>query len=197
MNKDVDTLEKELTQSKEVIRKLKRESLELKKAIWDMLNHAQMYVLILDSNMIIRLINWSLATDLGFHNEREVIGKCWTEFLPEKNKNQVIAAHMNIAYRKDKNKYYREFTNDIETITKDLITVKWFNVAINSGYNMTFSMGLKVSNVDLDTSISISEDSIRSYYRDIIQKDRTMIQSLKDVVLKEVDKNNVCKLEDQ
>ena len=192
---EVTDLQQELEKSKEVIRKLKKESSILKKAIWDMLNYAQMYVVLLDSNMIIRLINWSLATDLGFENEREVIGHCWLEFISEEDTDRVVKIHNQLAYN-DKDKKFREIVNDIVTKDEKKISVKWFNVPINSTYHMTFSMGLKMTQLNVEAATAISEDSIRSYYRDIIEKDRTMIQSLKDVVLKGFEAGNVCKLED-
>ena len=96
--KELTDLQEELEKSKEVIKKLKRESSVLKKAIWDMLNYANMYVVLLDSNMIIRLINWSLATDLGYKDEREVIGKCWMEFIPKKLSKMVQSAHQSPAH---------------------------------------------------------------------------------------------------
>lgn len=193
--KEIDDLQEELEKSRAAIRRLKKESSVLKKAIWDMLNYAQMFVVILDSQMIIRLINWSLATELGFENERDAIGHCWTEFLPEDVSLYIQNVHKKLAFNKEDTSL-REITNDIQTLSGERLTVKWFNVPVNSNYHMTFSMGLKLSQLNIEVATSISEDSIRAYYRDIIEKDRTMIQSLKDVVLKGFDSTDVCKLED-
>jgi hypothetical protein len=45
---------------------------------------------------------------------------------------------------------------------------------------MTFSFGLPIT-----IPAEITEDSIRSYYRDIIEKDKTLIKSLRETVLSE------------
>lgn len=196
MEHQKNDLQEQLEKSKSIIRKLKEESSVLKKAIWDMLNYAQMYVLLLDSKMIIRLINWSLATDLGFEDEKEAVGKCWTDFLPEKTSDAIINVHSKLTRQQDTNREYREIITDIKTIKNDIVPVKWFNIPINSHYNMVFSVGLRLSEIGIEVASTVSEDSIRTYYRDIIQKDRTMIQSLKDVVLEELDPHDMCNLED-
>jgi PAS domain S-box-containing protein len=176
----IDDLQQELKKSRETIKKLKEESRVLRKAIWDMLNYSNMYVLLLDSYMTIRLINWSLAKELGFSNEQEVIGKSWLDFIPDHNKELVKIVHDCLSHSMEQEKY-RELVNEVKRLDNSILVVKWFNIPINSNYNMTFSMGLKSNVSECEV---VSEDSIRSYYRDIIAKDRTMIKSLKDVVVK-------------
>jgi hypothetical protein len=98
-------------------------------------------------------------------------------------KGNIQSVHHSLAYGGKRYEHkYREVVNDIECLNGELITVKWFNIPINSAYNMTFSAGVVVDKVDKTVA---SEESIRSYYRDVIQKDRTMIESLKDVLQKE------------
>jgi hypothetical protein len=192
-NEEAKKLQMTLKEHKEAIAKLKQESTVLKKAIWDMLNYANMYVLLLDDRMIVRLINWSLAKDLGFDNEKQAVGRCWIDFIPDEIKDLIKAAHHSLAFEPKKGKY-REFVNDIQLADNKIVTVKWFNVPINSQYHMTFSMGLKVAPIEATV---VSEDSIRTYYRDIIEKDRTMIQSLRDVVIKGFHQNQkTCTLEE-
>jgi hypothetical protein len=58
---------------------------------------------------------------------------------------------------------------------------------------MTFSMGLKLIQ---ETEAIVTEESIRSYYKDIIEKDRTMIQSLRDVVMNGIKFDDTCNIED-
>jgi hypothetical protein len=57
-------------------------------------------------------------------------------------------------------------------------------------------MGLKIDPGKKAAVVKISEDSVRTYYRDIIEKDRTMIQSLRDVVIKGLDFEDVCHVGD-
>lgn len=182
--KEMEVLQEKLEKTNQCVKNLKSESINLKKAIWDIMNYANMYVMLLDSKMIIRLANWSLATDLGFKEEKELVGHCFLDFIIQQEKEFISKAHHELAFNHEKEKY-KELTINIQSIDKKIITGKWFNTLVNSGYNMTFSMGVK--NTPLETT-SVSEDYVRSYYRDIIQKDRTMIQSLKDVVITDINK---------
>jgi PAS domain S-box-containing protein len=171
---------------RELCKSLKEKKL-LQKAIWDMLNHANMYVVLLDDKMNIKLINYSLATKLGYKNEDEAIGKCWLNFIKEGERIKLEAIHKDITNNKDSK--YIEYENEIVTKDGEEILIKWFNIPINSEYHMTFSFG--VSRVD---PVEITEDSIRSYYRDIIEKDKTMIRTLKETVLsKGYVTDSVCK----
>ncbi len=179
---DIDTLQKKLDDSLEEVKNLKLEASGLKKAIWDMLNYTSMFILLLDSKLIIKLMNWSFATELGFSNEREVIGKSWLDFVPEENECMIKAVHNCLVSEKsEKTREYREIVNEVKRLDGSTLIIKWFNLPIHDKYDMTFSMGLKASTRD---SHVISEDSIRSYYRDIVEKDRTMIKSLKEVLKK-------------
>ena len=176
--KEFKKLQKTLEHQAKIIKKLKEESTVLKKAIWDMLDYSNMYVVILDSKLNIRLINWSLMTDLGYENEKQAIGKCWLNHISNEEKDLIRVIHHTLAFEPEKEKY-GEVTNKIKTLSNEYINVKWFNVQINSKYNMTFSMGVKVDFIAEATTVP--EEAIRAYYRDIIEEDRTMIQALKDV----------------
>jgi len=182
-----EDLKKEIEKQREIIEKLKVEANSLKKAIWDMLNYANVYVLLLDKNLIIRLINYSLARDLGYKNEKVAIGHCWLDHVPPSSLTIVRLAHRELIYGKDKVKY-REVTNDLKMRDSTLSSTKWFNIPINSKYNMTFSVGIKLTSPE--DYMRISEDSIRSYYKDIIEKDRSMIKSLREVAMKNCDEDD-------
>ena len=72
-----------------------------------------------------------------------------------------------------------EFANEIITKSGELITVKWFNSMINEGGSGTFSVGLPLSR---DISKEDSIDSIRAFWKDKLEQDRTTIQALKNIV---------------
>jgi hypothetical protein len=57
------------------------EILNLKKTIFQLLNYASIYVLVLDGEMIVKFANQSLAKDLGFNKYSDVINKCWLDFI--------------------------------------------------------------------------------------------------------------------
>ena len=157
----------------------KNESITLKKAIWDMLNYANMFVLILDKNMTIKLCNYSLATFIGFKNEKEILEKNWLDFIPEREKNLVTHVHTMVKIcEEQKDEKYKEVINDILLLNGNITTVRWFNLCINHSYQMSFSIG-----VAQQKPAEATDESIRSYYRDIIDKDRTMIKSIRELVL--------------
>lgn len=178
MEKDViiKDLEKKVDYLKKQLLFHKDETVKIKKAIWNMLNYASVFVLVLDENMKVRFVNWSLSRTLGFNNEQEPIGKCWLDFVSEEC-NQIFS-NANFVISKDKNEEVKECTNSITKLDGSQLRVKWFNIHINNDYNWTFSIGLMIKRTS-----EITEESVRSYYRDIIEKDRTMIRSMKDTII--------------
>lgn len=151
----------------------------MRNAVWDMLNYANMFVVVLDKNMNIKLANWSLATTLGFKNEDELIDKHWLEFIPEEEHEMISTYHSLISNSHNLTGINREFFNCILTNSGNEINVKWFNTQVNNNYNWTFSMGIPRNNENFENT----EDSIRAYYRDIIDQDKTMIEALRDTIL--------------
>lgn len=184
-------LQKRLDESELIIKKLKKEAGSLKKAIWDMLNYSSLYLVLLDQKMIIKLCNWSLAKSLGYETEKDIVGQCWLNFVPEKDIDRIKMIHSSLAHENDST--YKEVINDIKTKDGKIISIKWFNLQINNNYHMTMSLGLHLTKTIQPIQ---PEDSIRSYYRDVIDKDRTMIKSLRDVVFKGVDHIDACEIDE-
>lgn len=150
---------------------------KLMETIFNMLNYANMYILILDEKMEIKFINQGLAIDLGLESYENGIGRCWLDFLIEEEKKLVTTVHKKVASGIDYMKY-QEFQNKI--ISKDglVIDVSWLNAHINTNYNWSFSFGIRK-----EPETRISMESIRGYYKDIIEKDRTMINAVRDMIL--------------
>lgn len=169
---------------------MKRTASEAKKAIWDMLNYANMYLVVLDEKMHVKIMNWSLATKLGFKNEFEPLGRCWLDFINPKEHMWIRAVHDNLLRHTEDSKKYREVTNTIYTLDKKPIMVKWFNAIINSGMNFTFSFGL-----NRDAPNQVTEESVRAYYRDVLDSDRTMISALKEIFMEDKEVKKVCEPE--
>lgn len=169
LEKKVDHLEKDLAFHKD-------ETVKVKRTIWNMLNYANMFVLVLNHDMKIKFINWSLAKALGFESEEEPVGQCWLQFINETDKTKISNIHSLMT--KEKDERVKEFTNDIVRLDGSCINVKWFNIHINNDYDWTFSIGLLTK-----ITPEITEESVRSYYRDIIEQDRTMIRSMRDTIL--------------
>jgi len=182
-----DNLENELKNAKDEVEKLNNEKHALERAIWDMLNYTTLFIVLLNKDMTIKLINFSLATKLGFKNEKEAIGSCWLQFVKEENKEVVKTIHHALYSSPESLKKYREVINDIMTLKGELITVKWFNIPINSKYNMALRFGMERKYIT-----SQNEDSLRSYYSDIIEKDKCMINALRDKALYDFELNPTC-----
>jgi len=161
---------------------------KLRNTIFQLLNYANMYVVVLDEAMIIKYANTSLAKDLGFDIYKDIIGKCWIDFLPEKEKDQITIVHKIISDGEDWERY-REYKNYIKPVEGEPFLVHWFNSHINTDYNWSFSFGINKSPNPLRV---LSMESIRDYYKDIVEKDRTMIESMKDKILHKDRINDSC-----
>ena len=149
-------------------------------AVWDMMNYTKMFVVILDENLKVKIANWYLATELGFENEDDLLDKCWLQFVDEQKHDLIKRVH-SIAISEEFYKV-REVVNEIITLDGKIINVKWFNTKINDKYHWSFSIGIPMVN---DTLHAETEETIRSYYKDIIARDRTMIEALRDTILDE------------
>jgi PAS domain S-box-containing protein len=159
---------------------------ELRSIIFNMLNYTNMYILVLDQQMLIKFINNSLANDLGYDKFDDLLGKCWLDFIDENDKETIKIMHTSIANGYENWETYKEFQNEINGKDGEKINVCWFNSHINTDYNWTFSFGIKK---EIETH---SMDSIRDYYQDIISKDRVMISAMRDVIGLKNKKEDFC-----
>jgi len=173
------------TRLKELEFQAQMEKIQL--SILEMLNYANMFVLILDDKMKIKFINYSLATELGFKDELEPLGMCWLDFVPLESHELVKIVHSVVSTTDDREKY-KEVSSDIFTKEQKVIAVKWFNIRINHIYNWTFSFGINQTK-----TLEITEDSIRAYWEDRVLRDTTMIQSMRDLLTSEKKEyDNTC-----
>ena len=156
---------------------LKEQVNHLRMTIFNMLNYANMYVLILDRKMDVQFANNSLAVDLGFKTYNDIVGKCWLSFIRDDERKIITTIHKVVSDGVPEWEKYREFKNNIKGTEGDIL-VHWFNSHINTDFNWTFSFGIRK-----EPATEITMDSIRTYYKDIIDKDRTMINSMKDMIL--------------
>jgi PAS domain S-box-containing protein len=161
--------------------------------LWNLLNYSNLLILVLTKDNEIKLCNYRLCKFLGFDNEEEVVGKQWPDFLNESDRSV-------LAYIQDKMK---EKIEDFEEVAYDIITpdggisVKWFISMINSDLNWTFCIGMPIySGITIEDNL----DTLRSYFRDIIVKDRTTINAMREVTKKmsdkRIEKNKEIEIED-
>ena len=141
--------------------------------IWDIFNYLNYFLLILDENMNILLGNYFLATKLGFDNEDDLIEKNWLQFTTDDDKALISYMHKELSSMNIED--YEEHINDIVDLEGNRIPVRWFNSPLNHGAKGSFSIGIPLHQVTQEDNI----DSIRSYWRDIINKDKSAIQAMR------------------
>ena len=151
---------------------------KIQDGVWKLLDYSNMFVVMLDHDLKIKIINYHLSKTLGFDSPTELAGQDWRQFLRKPDydlihhvANEIIKGNQN----------YKEFTNDIIDINKKTLTVKWFNTLINHEFNCVFSIGLPLTK---EPTIDEDIDSLRSYFRDILEQDRTVINAMKEVTMK-------------
>jgi len=187
----IKKLESELKEAKDKLKQTSMKKEALEKAIWDMINYANIFVLLLDSKMNVLLINQSFSKTLGFDDPKEVIDKCWLDFIKPEDKEFINIVHHSLAFDNEKvSKKYMEVVNDVVKTDGESLSIRWFNFPINHQYNLIFSFGLPT-----EIPAEITEESIRTYYQEILLKDKTMILSLKDMAIKDLQTLDNCERE--
>ena len=147
--------------------------------LWMALDYSNLFVVILNKKMEVVLANYQLSKTLGFDDENKIIGTSWLDYLGPTDTELVKHVFEETILG---NKSYEEFTNNIyNTGTKKSITVRWFNTLINSNFNCIFSIGVPIVN---EPSVNDNVDAVRAYFTDILRKDRTTINAMKEVTMK-------------
>ncbi len=171
---------KVLLKVSETYKRHKVEQTKLQISLKELFDYTNIYMLILDCDMKIKSCSYKLGKDLGFNSENEMIGLDWKKFLKEKDQTKIETVFKNVVGDTTKyQKFLREVTNKIITKSGSTITVKWFNSRIRNGHIYTFSIGIpynrKVTPAD-------DVDSIRAYWKHVLDKDDTTLKALKEAV---------------
>ena len=156
--------------------------------IWKFLDYSNLFIVMLDKELNIKIANYHLSKILGFEDEDKICNLNWSKFLKPNDIDLIKHIHSEILLG---SKLYNEFTNDIIDKDNKLITVKWFNVLINHGFNCTFSIGIPLTK---KPTIDEDIDSIRAYFKDILEQDKTTINAMKEMTLeysKKIMNNNI------
>ena len=171
---------KVLLKVSETYKRHKIEQKKLQLSLKELFDYTNIYMLILDSNMKVKSCSYKLGKDLGYKSEEEIIGLNWKQFLKEKDSTKIDLVHKNVVEDSDKyQKFLREVTNKVVTKSGTTINVKWFNSRIRNGNIYTFSIG-----IPYNRTVNASDDieSIRSYWKHVLDKDETTLKALKNVV---------------
>lgn len=156
------------------------EKQKLQMNLKEVFDYTNIYMVILDGDMNIKMCSYKLANDLGFSSEEELIGTSWRQFLKEKDLTKIDLVHKNVVKDSEKyQKFLREVTNKIVTRSGSTIITKWFNSRIQNGKTYTFSIG-----IPYNRKVTAEDDieSIRSYWKHVLDKDETTLKALKNVV---------------
>jgi len=160
-----------------------RDLSEVKKAketisfIWSIFNYSKFFVLVLSNDFKVKLCNWYLASRLGYDDETKIIGSDWRRFVPQ---NYIpILGNLRDIILKNSDNNYQEFVNDIITLDNKVITVRWFNGMIQTNGKGIFSIGVPIEQTN---AILDSEESIRSYWKNMILKDGQALDIMKEVI---------------
>ncbi len=145
--------------------------------LWNSLNYSNLLILVLDKIGKIKLCNYRLGKFLGFEKEEDLLGRSWFDFLNESDQSIFFYIQEKMT---SKQEGFEEVAYDISTPDGN-IAVKWFVSFINGDLNWTFCVGMPIySGVTVEDNL----DALRSYFRDIIVKDRTTINAMKEVTKK-------------
>ena len=174
-----------------IARKYSEQKIEVQNNLWKALDYSHLFVILLNKDFKVVLANYRLAKMLGYMDEGEIIGVDWINHLAAAD-DELVKHVLDETLAGSKK--YEEFTNDVLTKNKERITVRWFNTLINSTFNCVFSIGVPLTKeITVDDNI----DSVRAYFTDIIRRDRTTINAMKEVTMKYSEKILGKKHEDE
>ncbi len=158
--------------------KLRKEIISKNKSLWDIFNYSNFYVCMLNQEFQITLANYYLSHQLGFEEECDLIGKNFREYVPESFSNIMPKIFDGVLQTHGET---HDFVCEImDPNTKVEVTVKWFISFINTTINSYFMIGIPLLK---DITPQDSVETIRQYWRNIIERDRSTIKSLKETVM--------------
>jgi len=143
--------------------------------IIELLNCSKFFIVILDKTMHIKFINDTLAERLGFAEKTELLNRCWLDFIPDVDAENIKAVHYSILYGESNT--YNEVSNNLKRKDGVEFMVQWFNTVLNHDSECTFSFGMPKKEND-ETSV----EKVRENFRSRIESDKTMIRSLKQYI---------------
>ena len=152
---------------------------QLKLSLREVFNHSNLYLLILDRDMVVKSCSTKLMEDLGYDDVCDIEGKPWFNFIKSENKEHILHLHKQVfADTEIRKKGLKESVTSILTKDDKEIVVKWFYSIIKNGDVHSFNIGMpRRSSISPDDSL----ESIREYWREAIILDKKV---LKDIAIK-------------
>lgn len=159
------------------LRKAESERTRFEENIWELIDYAKFFLVVLDKDLNIRVCNDSLASILGLRDGKEAVGMNWLNFTPEESRESLKRVY---SYLLSGDETHKEFVEEIVTATNEVIFIKWFNRLANGSLLLRVGVATSSENNSRKTI-----DDVRLYFKNVIEKDRTMIEVLKKSI-------NVC-----
>ncbi len=154
-----------------------KEKKELFTSLWDIIDYSTSYSLVLDSDLKIKLINFTLAKELTNEDRDTLIGKSWLDFVVENDKSLLEYARKSLF---GEIKFYFEECYNIICKDSSIKKIKWIMSYINSDFNSVISIGIPFI---VEKRNDIRELS-RTHYENIVLADRIKIEVAKELTLK-------------
>ena len=163
----------------------KRDGLDL---ICTLIELVPIYILILDKDFKIKVINPKLAEDLtGAResciemNEKNLL---WKDYLSSEDLKVFEQAHYSLM-----NKIETQITTQsfITTYKNETVFVKWFLSHINTDLNWIFCIGVPES-VMYKGLDNFTDDEKREFYKKQVERDRAFVSAVKEIALRYSDK---------
>ena len=155
----------------------KQENAQLQMSLRGVFAHSNLYLLILDKDMVVKLCSVRLAHDLGFDKIEDVEGKSWLEFIPESEKGNILTLNKEVF--SDIAVTHREAITPIKLKNGSELLVKWFYSVLKNGHSYTFNIGVQQP---ASSMVESSIDEIREYWRNLIDENNATLKALKNVI---------------
>lgn len=140
--------------------------------LWSVLDFANYFVVVLDSDMQIRMCNRTLAHFLGFEDEHNIIGKPWADFILRQELELVKYIHNSLI--SNPKETHKEVTTELKNLSGKVVTVKWFSSLVNKKYHFSFNLGIPVQSDAIQSSI----ENTREFFEDVIVKHKLTLKAI-------------------
>ena len=151
---------------------LKEESKEFQKNIWSLLQHVVgMYIVVSKLDGTILLCNDYFVKDLGYNSCNDIISKKWQDSFITDEELQIINSSIT-----DPTKLFSEAATYLKTNMDSQYFVKWFFALVNDKNNLVLGIGAPIIR---DNNSLNNVDSIRDYFKNLLTRDKNVIDILK------------------
>jgi PAS domain S-box-containing protein len=141
---------------------------------WKMIYHAPIMAIVLQEDLRIRACNLKMAQTLGYEDPEALVGRSWFDFLSAQTREVFAAVHHSVMC--GDLEQYGEFENEIINRNGDTILIKWFNSYLDDE-RISLSIGIPPRKL-----LIMREDDIRTYWYDVILRDRKAILAMQSAL---------------